>query len=329
MKDTLDFIIIGAQKAGTTTLFEHLRQHPELSLPASKEFPFFSHEATRERGWKDYISKAFPFADASSKWGTATPQYMVGGLWEQPNPVPGGEAYDERTVPLRIQERVPDARLIAILRDPAERARSHHRMAAMNEIEKRTFEQAIDELLELEALEQARREPRETTGYVTWGEYGRILAGYYDVFPSQQILVLFTEELENDPERILLRIYKFLGVRADFIPDNLGVRYRVGGTERRFSSLGTYSPLNPWAIQRTLAGSTAAKRLWHSLPEPRRRQVDRVFGRMAYRLDLWNRRTKVDAVDSDDTTLERLRAHYAQDSQQLAVLLGADPPWQS
>jgi hypothetical protein len=328
VKNTLDFIVIGAQKAGTTSLFEYLRRHPELSLPPGKEVPFFSHEAIRARGWDDYMGKAFAFAEQHSQWGTATPQYMVGGLWEQPNPLPSGDVYDERTVPLRIHERIPEVRLIAILRDPAERARSHHRMAVMNGIDKRSFRQAIDELLQSESLEQARREPRETTGYVAWGEYGRILTGYFDVFPREQILVLFTKELESEPERLLRYIYDFLSVRADFIPDNIGARYRAGGTERRFSWLGTYSRLSPWAIQRTLTDNPTARGLWHALPEPTRRRIDRVFARVAYRMDLWNRRTKVDAVDSDDATLERLRVHYTQDTQRLAALLKTDPPWQ-
>ena len=86
VKNTLDFIVIGAQKAGTTSLFEYLRGHPELSLPPDKEAPFFSSEEARRRGFEDYMRKAFAFADPSSKWGTVTPQYMVGGLLEHPNP---------------------------------------------------------------------------------------------------------------------------------------------------------------------------------------------------------------------------------------------------
>ncbi len=329
VKDALDFIIIGAQKAGTTSLFEYLRQHPELSLPSGKEAPFFSHEAIYSRGWEEYIRKALGLAEESDKWGTATPQYMVGGLWEQPNPGTGERSYDERTVPLRIRERLPDVRLIAILRDPVERAHSQHRMALMNEIERRPFGQAIDELLRADALENARREPRELTGYVAWGEYGRILAGYFDVFPSEQILVLFTEELERDPEQLLRRIYEFVDVRSDFVPDNLGARYRVGGAQRRVSWLGTYSRLNPWALQRTLTGNSTAKGLWHALPETRRRQIDRVFSRASYRMDLWNRRGAADAEGSDLETLERLRAHYEPDARALAALLGTDPPWLS
>lgn len=328
MKSTLDFIVIGAQKAGTTSLFEYLRQHPELSLPATKEAPFFSHEPVYRRGFDDYLRKAFGIADANTRWGTVTPQYMVGGLWEQPNPGEDGRGFDERTVPLRIRELLPEVRLIAILRDPVQRARSHHRMAAMNKIEARTFERAVEDLLQPEALTDARREPREQAGYVVWGEYGRILAGYFEVFRSEQILVLFTDELERDAAGVLRRIYEFLGVQADFLPDNVGTRYREGGTDLRVPWIGTYTRLNPWALQRALARSSAAKRLWHALPGRRRRQFDRLFGGMSYRLDLWNRRTAAQAESADDASVLRLRAHYDADARLLTDLLGADPPWQ-
>lgn len=329
MKSTLDFMIIGAQKAGTTSLFEYLRQHPQLSLPATKEAPFFSHESVYQRGFEDYLRKAFGIADANTRWGTVTPQYMVGGLWEQPN-APSGESrgYDERTVPQRIRELLPEVRLIAILRDPVQRARSHHRMATMNKIESRTFERAVEDLLQPEALIAARREPREQAGYVVWGEYGRILAGYFDVFSSEQMLVLFTDELEHDPSRVLRRIYEFLDVQADFLPDNLGTRYREGGTDLRVSWIGTYARLNPWALQRALARSSAIKSFWRALPGRRRRQIDRLFGGMSYRLDLWNRRTATGQAESaDDATVLRLRAHYKADAQLLADLLGVNPPW--
>jgi len=126
-KDILDFIIIGAQKAGTTSLFEHLRRHPEISLPVGKEVPYFSHDRVYARGWTDYMRKLArhdAFADPGRKWGTVTPQYMLGGVYRSPGDVARGNG-DERTVPLRIKECLPSVRLIAILRDPVEaRARA-------------------------------------------------------------------------------------------------------------------------------------------------------------------------------------------------------------
>lgn len=327
MKEAVDFIIIGAQKSGTTSLFEYLRRNPGITMPEAKEIPYFSHESAYLRGWGDYMRKTFPFADEATAWGTATPQYMIGGLWEELNNARNGPRYDERTVPTRIAAQLPGVRLIAILRDPVERARSHHRMAQMNGIDTRSFGQAINDLLRPEALENARREPRETTGYISWGEYGRILGGYFDVFPRSQLLIVFTDELEAAPERLLGRIQRFVGVQDDFVPDNVGARYRVGATARRLSWLGTHSRLNPWGLQRSISEIPAARRAWHSLPEQRRRGIDRVLARVAYRLDLWNRRTNEDASEGDRAVVERLRAHYADDGRHLAARLGEEVPW--
>lgn len=325
MKSILDFIVIGAQKAGTTSLFEYLRRHPELNLPPGKEVPFFSHEAVRARGWEDYIGKAFAHADPHTKWGTATPSYMVGGIYDAvvATAVSSDDCNDERTVPLRIRELLPDVRLVAILRDPVERARSHHRMALMTGLDRRSFDEAIIELLRPDSIRASRELPQETTGYVTWGEYGRILAGYFDVFPREQILVVFTEELEHAPRQLLYRVQKFLGVTPDFVPDNLGERYRMGGTERRFSWL------NPHAVQGAAARTPVTRALWHALPEASRRRIDHGFRHTAYRFDLWNRGSKANVDDPRSSTLQQLYEYFVPDTAQLATLLQMTPPWQT
>lgn len=340
-KEILDFIIIGAQKAGTTSLFAHLSRHPEISLPAGKEVPYFSHDSVYERGWTPYIRRLAghaAFADRASKWGTVTPQYMVGGVYQ-----PGGDVaarnYDERTLPSRIHECLPNVRLIAILRDPVERALSHHRMLVMRGIERRSFDNAIGELLRPDALERARKCPRERTGYVAWGEYGRILAGYLDVFPREQLLVVFTEELERSPAQLLSRIQEFIGVRADFEAEDLGARYQAGVIERGFSWtspsswMSPSSPLSPQGMGRALSRNSAARAVWHVIPEDRQGRLGRPYQRIARRAALRNRRSDPNDVRANaeptPATLTRLREHFAQDRGQLAALLGVTPPWQA
>lgn len=321
MKEALDFIVIGAQKSGTTSLFEYLTRHPELSLPTGKELPFFSDQDARERGWSDYMRKAFAFAEPDSRWGTVTPQYMVGGLLDTPNPSSDGALHDERTIPLRIREQIPEVHLIAILRDPVERALSHHRMVTMEGIEQRAFDEAIEQLLQADALEAARRSPQEETGYVAWGEYGRILSGYLEVFPREQILVLFTQDLEIAPEQLLARVHEFLGVSSDTMPENLGRRYRTGGSGRRLSWL------RPYAIQRAVTQQNTMRTLWHKLPERTRRRIDRQFIRAAYGFDLWNRRRAHAAEEPDPTTMKRLQEHFAADAGRLEADFQLTVPW--
>ena len=329
MKDTLDFIIVGAQKAGTTSLFEHLRRHPELALPADKEVPYFSHDETIERGWEDYLRRSFFHSDPSLKWGTVTPQYMLGGLWEPAENRASTTSFDERTVPARIRASLPDVRLAAILRDPAERAYSHYRMAVLYGWETRSFDQAIDELLRPAELARLRKQPRDTTGYVTLGEYGRILTPYFDIFPREQLLVLFTADLASDPAQLLRRLHAFIGVDAEFMPDTIEVRYRIGATQQRFSWLG-HEPLT--RVQLAMSRSAVARRAWHSLPYAARRRIDYAMGRMTRTINLRNRRsTNPDTADADDartsTTLARLRSHYQGDAAVLATLLGERPRW--
>ncbi len=323
-KDKLDFLVIGAQKAGTTSLFEYLRRHPEIYLPTIKEAPYFSQESVRKRGWEAYLEKIFPFADPARRWGTVTTHYMFGAVYDgEDAPVLSDAGHDERTVPERIRECLPDVHLIAILRDPIERAHSHHAMAVLNGFEHRSFEDAIDELLRPEALERNRRAPEETTGYVVWGEYGRILKGYFDVFPASQILVVFTDELENNPEGLLHRIHEFLEVTPGIMPDNLGARYREGGTSRRLAWLKID------VVGYALARNWVARTLWHLLPQTAHRWADEVYARVYYWIDLRNRSSEQDRAKRipESATMARLQAHFAQDSDQLGAQIGKTPPW--
>ena len=320
-KETLDFIVIGAQKAGTTSLFEYLKRHPEIALPVGKEAPYFSHEPARARGWQQYLKRTFAFADPDSVWGTVTTHYMFGALYEAANSPVKNNGYTETTVPLRIREQLPAVRLIALLRDPVQRAHSHYMMARLNGLECRSFDNAIAELLKPRALRESRREPHEATGYVVWGEYGRLLSGYFDVFPAEQILVIFTDELDHEAEQTLRRIYDFIGVKRDAIPDNIGVRYREGSTVRPIARL------NPYAVQEMATRSELLRSLWHRMPDRTQRQADRAFAQVAYWADLFNR-GKTSDTDSPSAAVEsRLREHFAPDGDLLRHCLGRSLPW--
>ena len=218
----LDFIIIGAQKAGTTSLFEYLRRHPAIYMPPEKEAPFFSRDERFAKGWKWYAGEYFGRAPAEKLWGKATPHYMT-----------------DHYVPARIHELMPRVKLIAILRNPVDRAFSHYRMALSRGYEKRTFDEAISELIQEESLGYSRslrnvRKEKETHCYVAWGEYARILQGYRQFFDKDRVLVAFTEKLDKEPHGVINSILQFLNLDTDFLPSNLGKRYRVSGNQRQF-----------------------------------------------------------------------------------------------
>jgi hypothetical protein len=331
-KEILDFIVIGAQKSGTSSLFQYLRRHPEVFVPTIKEADYFCHDRIFSAvDWSIYVdglartTGESTRADPARRWGTST------------GPPAAVDRYDERTVPRRICDRLPQVRLIAILRDPVERALSNHHMLVRRGDERRTFDEAVAELLQAGSLERARRRPTEGSDYVIRGEYGRILSGYFEIFPRDQLLVVFTEELERDQHQLLARIQRFIGVTGDFVPENLGERYNVGRAELGFewahpsTWLSPSSPVSPHGLRRGLAGNAAARAAWLKLPPQRRRRLLNPYERLASRVARWNRRRppnelRANAAPSAET-LARLGAHYASDGELLASQLSERPPW--
>ena len=323
---TLDFAVVGAAKAGTTALFNMLGSHPRLYLPDGKELPFFVNpkDAYYESP-AEFYADAFQHRGQGQLCGTVTPQYLYGALL---GPKAGEIAHpgpSERIVPSRIRDAYPEARLIAILRDPVARARSHHRMSRMRGFESRPFDLAIEELLKPDALAESRARPSEIGGYVVVGEYGRLLRGFFDVFPREQLLVLFHDELERDPAAVCATAFSFLGVDAGFRPENLGHRYNEKGSRRRFA----WMDLTTW--QRAAVRSATLKGIWRRVPRSLRLRALKRFNLASRRLYLWNR-VPVDAAadpdPADAETLARLRDHYREDGRRLRELLGVTPPWE-
>ena len=193
----LDFLIIGAQKCATTTLFEHLRAHPDIAMPLEKEVPFFTGEDCSAEAWENFSQQHFA-GSGSRLRGKATPQYMC-----------------DTSAAEKIHRLMPDTRLIAILRDPIERTWSHYQMGLRRATEQRNFEEAVNELLKPEQLDRGRTRPvplhregfePESDFYVSWSEYGRVLSSYARLFGEDQLLVLYTEQMKSDPESVLDRI---------------------------------------------------------------------------------------------------------------------------
>jgi hypothetical protein len=296
----LDFVVIGAQKGGTTTLFEHLRHHPDLCLPADKEAPFFNRPELYSQGVGHLFTTYFPEPlPVGRLLGTVTPQYMC----------------IDGCAP-RLADAFPDCRLVAILRDPVERAYSHYRMAARRGQDDRTFDAAIAEMLAgPEALAAARASTALGETYVAWGEYGRVLGGYLERFARDRLLITYTADLERDPAGVLASIFSFLDVPV-VLPESLGERFHVGGSRRRFPN-----------VQRRLRRSPVGW-AWKHLPQGTR---SRVF----IRFDHWNVRAEA-PVDEEGggprwspETEARLREHYAADEADLAARSGIHLPWTS
>lgn len=286
MGGTLDFLVIGAQKAGTTTLHALLRQHPDLFLPGEKEAPFFNRDDRWERGLDWFLAEFFAEAPAVARWGKVTPHYMLGSP----------EVPVERIAD-RVAATVPEVRIVAVLRDPVTRALSHWRMSTRRGTEKRPFPVMVEQELAPDRLAEARRAPTETNSYLTQGEYGRILGLWADRLPGRQIHAELTADLERRPAEVATAIHRFLGV-APREPRDVG-RLHGGG-------------------ERTRVDPTAGRALRAMLAEhlPLDEAGLRTF-------DYWFAQWNIvggEPVRIDPEVERRLREHYAADAQLLRRL---------
>jgi hypothetical protein len=298
----LHFVVIGAPRSGTTSLWAHLRAHPDVFMPGAKEVPFFSHDNRYAKGLDWYMHEQFADAPPGARLGTATPRYMRGR--------PGTPVEE---IARRIRTALPEVRLIALLRDPVERAVSHWRNAVRNGRETRPLAQALADQLEPGALEAARDHP-EKAAYLTLGEYGRILGCYRPHFPPEQLLILLTEALEAQPEGVVRRAYAHIGVDSGFVPAGLEVRHHRGGQRRRIAE----------DAERELR-EHLAREVWSHLEGRSERAARRAFN---FFMRNWNTIPDESPVQVEDERLRgALAAHYARDAEVLARDWGVEVPW--
>ena len=206
-----DFLVIGAQKSGTTSLFVLLKKHPHIYLPAQKEVQFFSSEMLYAKGLEWYRDENFRTGGLEGVAGEISPQYMM-----------------YQKVPARIEAALPKVKLIAILRHPLRRAFSQYQMNVRRELEKRDFPDAFRG--SLDAYTQGRCLP-EAESYYQFSNYAEILAEYLRLFPKERMLILFQEDLARAPGDLLLKIHDFLGVARD-LPSDAHVRANPAGIVR-------------------------------------------------------------------------------------------------
>jgi hypothetical protein len=327
VRPDVGFLIIGAPKAGTTSLFEYMRLHPQLHMPPEKEIYFFNIDRNYRRGLDWYLDTVSRDASPGAICGEATAEYLSGVPYvetpEDQQPRVGTTSVEalEEVIPRRILHALPDVRLICVLRDPVERACSHHRMMALGGSEPRSFAAAVEELIEPAALERARLARTRLNGYIVNGEYARLLGGFLRVFPRSQLKAIFTDDLQQRPAETLADLFAFLGVSADFVPRNVGQRYREAAVKQRIPGV------NLVTLQGNLARRDVARRLWHAMPTRSRNAIDRAYNVVNYRVEMWNAlRGDVDE-GMPAAVRERLVAHFSPDSQALAEVLGREAPW--
>jgi hypothetical protein len=200
MRKKPEFLIIGAQKAGTTSLFKYLGQHPDVVLHNIKEFHFF--DLRYEKGI-DWYTSIFPNIDGKIT-GEATPYYLF-----------------HPAVPERVKKHLPGIKLIVLLRNPVYRAYSHfmHSIKLLNEQEI-LFEKALQ--LERERLKDSdnqlalgeiqRHTGHQHNSYLSRGFYSPQLQRWLALFPQEQFLFIQSEHFFTSPQEHLNSVFRFLGL---------------------------------------------------------------------------------------------------------------------
>lgn len=190
----VNFLVIGVQKAGTTALYEYLREHPDVALSDVKEAHHFDDESLDwDRPDHAAYHRRFAATDRPAR-GEVTPIYIY---W--PNSLE------------RIRSYNPDMRLVLVLRDPVERAWSHWRMERARGVETHDFSWCIREGRSRLAAADPPGFHREFS-YVERGFYGRQVERLFGLFPREQVLILTSDELDGAPGAVMARLSDFLGI---------------------------------------------------------------------------------------------------------------------
>jgi hypothetical protein len=220
-----NFLIIGAAKAGTTSLHHYLRQHPEIYMAGpKKELRFFALEGEKLdfRGPGDQKALRFSITDVEAyrrKFDGVSDEKAIG----ESSPL---YIYSPKA-PGRIAHYIPDAKLIAVLRNPVERAYSCFLHLV------RDGREPLDDFSQALREEEARIERNYEPGwhYKEGGFYYAQLSRYFGLFDRQRIRVYLYEDWKADPTGVLGDIFEFLEVDKRFVPD-MSVRHNVSGVPR-------------------------------------------------------------------------------------------------
>lgn len=281
--------IVGAQKAGTTTLYDWLSQHPEIyGNPASKDFPFFSEQSLFERG-VDELARFFQNVDhrKMNLGGDASLSYSPGAI-------------------KRLHSMIPQVKILFIVRNPVERCFSSWRYATERHLEKRDFPQAIDE--EIKGIGYNGNWEARQKDYLKHGLYAEQLSEMLAYFSKSHVKVVLYEEMVSSPDKILSEIFSFLGVDGNFKPI-LSVKNKTrGGSKYPFLSKLIYRDRSQITLfsglLRKLTSASLRRNIREFLVNINRQQTTRIY--------------------MNDITRQLLSGYYATDQIRLKKLSGID-----
>lgn len=296
-----DFLVIGAGRAGTTSLHHYLGQHPGVFVPSVKapshfycmaEPPPTSRQRRRETrshfvGDPAAYARLFSGAAPDQVRGEVSPAYLA-----------------SVRVPAQVAAANADMRLVAILRDPAERVRARFVARRRDGLERR---RSLGEVVDDEW--DGPRWPADTAGtYLASGFVSHVLEAYLETFPRSQLFMFTLDDLVREPAERMAEVLGFVGADPSVTIDTTAARNPSGG-----------SVANP--VARVLWTRSAPLRTMVRPYVPERWR-DAVFGRVVRR---GGSRSDPDArVDADADAMCRLRDYYAAEVRRLSAVVGRD-----
>lgn len=217
----IDFLVVGAQKAGTTTFRHYLGLHPQIGLHSALEPHFFDNESEFDPGPPDYgaYHDGFPPPRDDLRRGEVTPIYMY---WEP--------------AIRRIRNYNPSIRLIAILRNPIERAFSAWTMERNRSAESLSF---YDALMAEQTRPKTYSRERRVHFYVERGRYSEQICRLWHFFDKSQLLILRSEDLNENREVVLRNVCGFLQISASPYCQIVPIRLRTGNYAERMDNRST------------------------------------------------------------------------------------------
>jgi hypothetical protein len=283
-----NFLIVGAQKCGTTSLHEYLLSHPQIYLPEGKETKFFVDDAKYEKGISWYEKEHFGAVNNEKAIGEIDPDYMY---FEQ--------APERMAVNLDLQS----TKLIFVLRNPIDRAFSHYLMTVRRGVEKLTFEEAIH--VESERISKDYFSNMHFS-YISRGFYLPQIQKFLEHTDKPNMLVVLSEDLRKNTMDVLTTCYRFLNVDEGVVPPDLEVQHHVAKV-----------PRSKGLLQLILRESFAKKAFKILLPS------DALRKKLKTNLLELNQTSEHGLVMQEDTRVI-LANKYRENNSQLAKFIGRD-----
>jgi tetratricopeptide (TPR) repeat protein len=196
-----NFVIIGSQRCGTTSLYTYLAQHPQILTPIKKEMDFFSWHFDRGIDW--YLAHFPPMPEGEQfLTGEASPSYC-----------------DSLEAPERLYNAFPEAKLVVLLRNPVDRAISQfYRLTDLN-WEVRSFDRAISDEIARLAQNPAYIIGEEPGNYLARGRYIEFIKNWLDFFPKEQLLILQSEDFYAGAATTVKQVLEFLDLPEYQLPE--------------------------------------------------------------------------------------------------------------